>query len=140
VQDACIRDPPERVMAKPPRESQFFDPFGIVPFLAAEWGPLLGAAHELKDIDSDYVQTMLENDTSGTPSRFRNLARLMRTLHVDPETIRLSEPDLMNALEANCCRCQQRDRCLRELASGPAAGTYPEFCLNAPRLRRLAPA
>ncbi|MGH1570372.1 DUF6455 family protein [Methylobacterium sp. P31] len=126
-------------MTKPSGESQLFDPFGIVPLLTA-WGPLLGAAHELKDIDADYVQTMLENDISGTPERFRNLARLMRILHIDPEAIRLNEPALMNELEANCSRCKQRDRCLRELASGTIGDTYPEFCLSAPRLGRLLPA
>jgi hypothetical protein len=125
-------------MNKAPGESQLFDPFGIVPFLS-QWAPLLGAAHELTDIDSDYVKTMLEDDVSGTPERFRNLAGLMRILHIDPETIRLSEPDLMKTLEANCRRCTQRDRCLRELASGTIAATYPDFCPSASCFGRLLP-
>lgn len=125
-------------MTKPTDETRLFDPFGILPLLTS-WGPVRGAAQELRDIDSDCIQTMLEGDSSGAQERYRKLTRLMRILHVDPEAIRLNEAALMRELEANCSRCPHRDRCLRELAAGTIAETYPDFCLNAGCLDRLKP-
>lgn len=125
-------------MTKPTDETRLFDPFGILPLLTS-WGPVRGAAQELRDIDSDCIQTMLEGDSSGALERYRKLTRLMRILHVDPEAIRLNEAALMRELEANCSRCPHRDRCLRELAAGTIAETYPDFCLNAGCLDRLKP-
>lgn len=130
-------------MAAPADRSEPFDPFGIAASMT-EWCCLLKAARELRDIDAEMMETMMEADVvaSVTPSpeaaaKVCSVARLMRSLNLDPEAVRRREPEVMRALEAACLGCSERSRCTRELWSGTAADTYPEFCPNAACLDRL---
>lgn len=120
-----------------------FDPFGVVA-LMSEWCCLLRAARELGDVDAEMMDTLLEANAAGSVSlssdavaRVRNLARLMRSLNVDPDAFRRREPEAMRTLEAACLTCEERSRCTREIWSGTAADTYPRFCPNAARLDGL---
>lgn len=120
-----------------------FDPFGIAASMG-EWCCLLKAARELRDIDAEMMATMMEADapasaplSSEAAAKVRSVARLMRSLGLDPEAIRRRQPEAMRALEAACLGCTERSRCTRELWSGTAADTYPEFCPNAASLDRL---
>jgi len=132
-----------------------FDPFGVAASMG-EWCCLLKAAREVRDIDAEMMETMLEADAPASAAlspevalfpevalspeaaaKVRSIAGLMRSLDLDPEAIRRREPGAMRALEAACLSCAERRRCTRELWAGTAADTYPEFCPNAARLERL---
>lgn len=123
-----------------------FDPFGILASMT-EWCCLLKAAHELRDVDEEMLESMLGASTPGgaplaseAAAKLRGLAGLMRELRLDPEALRRREPALTQALEAACLQCSARERCERDLRSGTAARTYREFCPNAPSLDRLCKA
>ena len=62
---------------------------------------------------------------------------MLRSLDLDPDAIRLAQPETMRRLESACLGCTERSRCDRELAAGTAAVAYPEFCPNASRLTAL---
>lgn len=120
-----------------------FDPLGIAAAMG-EWCCLLKAARELRDVDAEMMDTMLEADAAGTTpvgpeaaTKVRSIANLMRSLNLDPEAIRRNEPETMRRLEAACLGCTERRRCARELWVGTAAGTYQEFCPNAAPLDHL---
>jgi hypothetical protein len=109
-----------------------------------EWGRLLAVARELRGIDSEWLDTMLEARTRGpdplSPEgavKVRSLLQMLTSLDLDPDAIRLTQPETMQVLEAACVGCTQRSRCDHELTGGTAAVTYPEFCPNAPRLKAL---
>lgn len=133
------KSPFEVIMPK--RES--FDPFGVVASMN-EWCCLLTAARELGNIDAEMMDTLLEANAPGSVSlspeavaTVRNLARLMRSLNVDPDAFRRREPEAMRTLEAPCLACTERSHCNRELWAGTAADTYSGFCPNAARLDEL---
>jgi hypothetical protein len=65
------------------------------------------------------------------------LPKMMRALHIDPETVRRVEPMVMRDLERVCALCEHKRQCDRELAAGIAADDYTEFCPNAPTLDAL---
>ena len=118
-----------------------FDPFGIAASMN-EWCCLVKAARELKDVDEELMETMLEANATGPGSlgseaavKLRSLVNLMRSLNLDPEAIRRRAPETMHELETACLRCTERSRCARELWAGTAA--YPEFCPNAAGIDRL---
>lgn len=107
-----------------------FDPFGVITSMNG-WCCLLGAARELGDIDAEMMDTLLEANEPGPAAlsseavaKVRNLVRLMRSLDLDPDVIRLREPGAMRTLEAACLGCTERNHCTRELRAGTAAGTY----------------
>ena len=109
-----------------------------------EWSRLLLVAQELREVDRECMETMLEARASGpdplSPEetvKVRSLVHMLRSLDLDPEAIRLKHPEVMQKLETVCSGCTERSRCDHELASGTAAVTYPEFCPNAPRLNAL---
>ncbi|WP_311276054.1 heavy-metal resistance [Methylobacterium sp. WCS2018Hpa-22] len=130
-------------MSSPVEKTNPFDPGGIVASME-EWCCLLKAAQELRNVDEEMMETMLE-DGAPCPEPFgpdgmtklRNIADLMRALSLDPEAIRQRQPEAMHALEAACLDCTERSRCKRELATGSAAGTYRQFCPNVSHLDRL---
>jgi hypothetical protein len=120
-----------------------FDPLGIAASMN-EWCCLLKAARELKDVDEEMMETMLEANATGpaplSPEaavKLRSLVNLMRSLNLDPEAIRRREPEIMRELETACLRCMERSRCASELWAGTAAAAYPEFCPNAAGIDRL---
>lgn len=120
-----------------------FDPFGIAASMN-EWCCLLKAAEELEKIDTEMMETMLEaeapNPVTLSPeaaAKIRSVATLMRRLNLDPEAIRRQRPEAMRELEAACVNCRERRRCARDLWTGTATATYPEFCPNAVRLDQL---
>ena len=130
-------------MSSPANTPSALDPFGIFTSLG-EWDRLISAAKELRSIDQERMETMLEAYASGpTPLspeaavKVRSLAKLMMALNLDPEAIRNSKPQVMRELEVACVGCSKRDRCTRELWSGSAASTYAGFCPNASRLDQL---
>ncbi|MGV7032685.1 heavy-metal resistance [Methylobacterium symbioticum] len=130
-------------MSSPADKSDPFDPLGIAAAMG-EWCCLLKAAQELRNVDAEMMDTLLEANAAGpTPlgpeaaAKVRAIANLMRSLNLDPEAIRRREPETMMKLEAACLGCTERGRCARELWAGSAAGTYHEFCPNAARIDRL---
>lgn len=130
-------------MAVPADKPQPFDPFGVAASMT-EWCCLLKAAQELRDIDAEMMETMMEADVVApailspeAAAKVRSVARLMRSLNLNPDAVQRREPEAMRALEAACLSCSERSRCTRELWAGTAADTYPEFCPNAARLDRL---
>ncbi|MGU3340720.1 heavy-metal resistance [Methylobacterium mesophilicum] len=130
-------------MAAPADSPNPFDPLGLAASMD-EWCCLLRAARELRDIDAEMMGTMMEADFSGPANlspealaKVRSVARLMRSLNLDPEAIRQREPEAMRAIEAACLSCAERSRCTRELWAGTAADAYREYCPNAVRLDGL---
>lgn len=125
-------------MSSPIDKPDPFDPFGIVASMK-EWCCLLKAAQELKNVDEEMMETMLEANASSPEAiaKLRRIADLMRSLRLDPEAIRRRQPAAMRELEAACLGCTERSRCARELWVGTAADTYREFCPNASRLDQL---
>ncbi|MBY0296240.1 MAG: heavy-metal resistance [Methylobacterium sp.] len=130
-------------MSAPVDKPDPFDPFGIVASMR-EWCCLLKASQELRTIDEEMMETMLEASasrrvplTGEAVGKVHEIAALMRSLHLDPEAIRLRDPAVMRDLEAACQHCTERSRCARDRWNGTAAVTYPEFCPNAVRLDRL---
>lgn len=130
-------------MSAPTGKPDPFDPLGIAAAMNA-WCCLLTAAREVRDVDGEMMDTLLEARASAsTPmspdavARVRSLAALMRGLRLDPEAVRQHEPAVMRELEAACLNCAERSRCTRELRAGTAARTYSEFCPNASRLDAL---
>lgn len=120
-----------------------FDPFGVAAAMGT-WCCLLKAAEEIRAIDAEMMDTMLEAEATGpapgepdADMRLGNIVTLMRSLKLDPEAVRRRDPAAMRDLEAACLRCTQRDRCARELRAGTAADAHAEFCPNAGRLDRL---
>jgi hypothetical protein len=124
-----------------------FDPFDLAASTKA-WCCLLRAAQELRDIDREMMETMMESEVvtpaalppdivSKAREKAREAARLMRSLDLDPDAVRHREPQTMRELEAACQGCRERDRCQRELRDGMAAATHSDFCPNAARLDRL---
>lgn len=111
------------------------DPFGIAASLD-DWCCLLRAAREIRDIDAEMMETMLEAEAPD-PAKLQNLTALLRSLGLDPEDIRRGDPGALRALEDACLHCSERDRCDRELKVGSAPRTYPAFCPNASRITRL---
>jgi hypothetical protein len=108
------------------------------------WGHLLEVAQELRSIDGEFMDTMLEAYASGpralSPNeinKVRSLVQLLKQLNLDPEAIRRELPETMHELETACVDCTQRTRCGHELAAGTAAVTYERFCPNAQRLMHL---
>lgn len=130
-------------MVAPSRSRTTRDPFGVAASLD-EWCCLLRAAKEIRDIDAEMMETMMEAEASGpVPSaageaaKLRSLTTLLRSLDIDPEAVRRGTPEAMRALEAACLQCTERDRCARELQAGTAPRTYRAFCPNASRISRL---
>lgn len=109
-----------------------------------EWSRFLSIAQELRDIDRECMETMLEARMAGPDplppeeaTKVRSLIEMLKSLELDPDVIRLKQPETMRKLEAACIVCTKRDRCDHELAAGTAADAYREFCPNAPRLNAL---
>jgi len=130
-------------MAVSADKTDSFDPFGVAASMN-EWCCLLKAARELRDIDREMMETMTEDGTSVpialSPeggAKVRSIANLMRSLNLDPDSVRRQQPEAMRKLEAACLSCTERSRCARELWAGMADSTYPQFCPNAQRLDRL---
>ncbi|MGH1571715.1 DUF6455 family protein [Methylobacterium sp. P31] len=130
-------------MSAPTGKPDPFDPFGIAASMNA-WCCLLTAARELRDMDEEMMDTLLETHASAPApmspdavAKVRSLAALMRSLRLDPDAIRQREPEAMRTLETVCLNCTERSRCTRELWAGTAACTYSEFCPNASRLGAL---
>ncbi|MFF9551052.1 DUF6455 family protein [Methylobacterium fujisawaense] len=130
-------------MAAPADKTDPFDPFGVAAAMTG-WCCLLKAAQEIRDIDQEMMETMMEADAAAPAglspeagAKLQGVVSLMRRLQLDPEAVRRSEPETMRALEAACRACGARSRCERELRAGTAGRTYPDFCPNAARLDRL---
>ncbi|TNC08048.1 heavy-metal resistance [Methylobacterium terricola] len=124
-------------MSTPACKSNPLDAFGIAATMEG-WCCMLKAARELRDVDAEMMDTLLDAHASGgmakdwdAAAKVRSLATLMRGLHLEPEALRQSRPEIVRELEAACLGCAERARCTRELWSGTAADTYPEFCPNA---------
>lgn len=122
------------------------DPFGVAASLH-DWCCLMRAAQEIRDVDAEMMETMLEpqppKPVPPTPDeavKLRNLNALMRSLGLDPEAVRQGAPDAMRALEAACLQCAERARCAHALETGTAPRTYGTFCPNGSRIARLRPA
>lgn len=120
-----------------------FDPYGIIASIE-EWCCLQKAAQEVRKIDEEMLETMLEAEaprpaTNGLQAnaKLRSITDLMRNLRLDPEAIRRKKPAALRALEEACLDCTERSRCAYELRAGTATGTYREFCSNALRLDRV---
>ena len=65
------------------------------------------------------------------------LPRLMRTLSLDPESIRHEQPALMRDMSVTCSECAVSARCRRDLECAQASLTYRGYCPNAETLREL---
>ena len=65
------------------------------------------------------------------------LPRLMRTLSLDPESIRHEQPALMRDMSVTCSECAVIARCRRDLECAQASLTYRGYCPNAETLREL---
>src|SRR5829696_10506399 len=71
-----------------------------------EWSRLLLVAQELREVDRECMETMLEARASGpdplSPEetvKVRSLVQMLRSLDLDPEAIRLKHPEVMQKLE-----------------------------------------
>ncbi|WP_336491306.1 heavy-metal resistance [Methylobacterium nigriterrae] len=109
-----------------------------------DWVHLLKVAQELRRIDSEFMDTMLEAHASGPRAlspyeitKVRSLVQLLKQLDLDPAAICRELPETMDELEMACIGCTQRTRCDHELAAGTAAVTYQQFCPNAQRLMHV---
>ncbi|ACL59757.1 hypothetical protein [Methylobacterium nodulans] len=109
-----------------------------------EWTRLIAAAQEIRNVDDEWMRTMLEDRAVALPASppvmnasFANLAPMLKALDLDPETIRTDAPAKMFKLEQACSACTKRSHCDRELTAGMAAITYLDFCPNAARLEDL---
>ncbi|MBE7196462.1 MAG: heavy-metal resistance [Parafilimonas terrae] len=129
--------------APSPKPTAAADPFGFASSLH-DWCCLLKAAREIRDIDAEMMETMIEAraghpapSATGKAPRRRSLRLLLRSLGLDPAALRRRAPEAMRELEAACMRCPEHERCSRELQAGTARLTYPAFCPNAPRIDRL---
>lgn len=133
----------ENAMSPTVDKADPFDPYGIVASIE-EWCCLQKAAQEVRKIDEEMLETMLEAEaprpaTNGLQAnaKLRSITDLMRSLRLDPEAIRRKKPAALRALEEACLDCTERSRCAYELRAGTATGTYREFCSNALRLDRV---
>ena len=66
------------------------------------------------------------------------LPRMMAALHLDPTTLKQTDPALFRDLQRVCALCDCQNRCARTLAEGDAAATYEAYCPNALSLKALA--
>lgn len=130
-------------MAGSANEPNPFDPFGLAAAMN-EWCCLLKAAQELRDVDQEMMETMMAADDPApaalspeAATKLRSIAKMMRSLNLDPDAVRQRHPEAMRQLEAACLGCQNRSRCARELWAGTAGVTHPDFCPNAARLDQL---
>lgn len=130
-------------MAVSAEDPNLFDPFGIGN-ATNEWCCLLKAAQEMRDSDQEMMETLMEPDgpdpvtlSPESAAKLRSIAKLMRSLDLDPVAVRTRHPEAMRQLEAACLGCQNRSRCARALWAGTAADTYRDFCPNAVRLDAL---
>ncbi len=119
-------------------------PFDWMFASVTDWGRLLIAAQELRHADEECLDTFLEaraeQDRPLSPentAKVRSLMQMLKSIDLDPDTIRRLQPDTMQALESTCVGCTERARCDHELARGTAAENRAEFCPNTPRLNAL---
>src|SRR5829696_10308194 len=87
-----------------------------------EWSRLLLVAQELREVDRECMETMLEARASGpdplSPEKVvkvRSLVQLLKSLDLDPEAIRLNQPEVIQKLETACVGCTERSRTEHEL-------------------------
>ena len=109
-----------------------------------DWCRFLMVAQELRDVDNECLDTLLEARGSGPAplspeeaAKVRSVIQMLQSLDLNPEAIRLTQPEVMQKLKRACLGCTERSRCDHELAAGTAAVAYREFCPNAPRLNAL---
>ncbi len=109
---------------------------------------LAGAGFDLDGID-DHELARLAADLSVTrddlvalveagPVAGRLMERMLAAHDLAEADLRRREPDLIRDMAVLCARCEEKDRCARELDHGTAAAHAPAFCPNAPSLRALA--
>jgi len=65
------------------------------------------------------------------------LQRLMRTLNLDPERLRQSDPALANDLGVVCSLCDTSAKCRRDLKAGKADAVWKGYCPNTETLLQL---
>ena len=119
-------------------------PFDWMFTSVTDWGRLLIAAQELRHADGECLDALMEarteQDRPLSPedtAKVRSLIQMLKSIDLDPDTIRRLQPDTMQALESTCAGCTERDRCDHELARGTAVENRAEFCPNTPRLNAL---
>jgi hypothetical protein len=84
-------------------------------------------------VPEDVVARLVARGAQGSAE----LPRLMRTLSLDPERIRLEQPALMRDMSVTCSECAVVARCRRDLDLGQVSLTYRGYCPNAESLREL---
>ena len=84
-------------------------------------------------VPEDVVARLVARGAQGSAE----LPRLMRTLSLDPERIRLEQPALMRDMSVTCSECAVVARCRRDLDLGQVSLTYRGYCPNAETLREL---
>jgi hypothetical protein len=62
---------------------------------------------------------------------------MVRQLGLSPAAIKVAEPAVWRDMERLCSHCTAVGRCRKDLASGRAAVSYREYCLNAGTIEAL---
>ncbi len=127
-------------MATRTHEPEPFEPFGVGASMK-EWCCLPKAARELMDIDRETIGTMTQADAAGlmvlSPDagvRVVGIANLMRSLNLDPDSVRLRQPRVKSEFGAACLSSTEGSRCARGFWAGTAHEPYPRCCPQAARL------
>lgn len=72
------------------------------------------------------------------PDAAKLMSCRMESLDVDPTRVSRIEPEVSEALKANCVRCYSRRRCLADLACGGNNSEWRQYCPEAATLLALS--
>jgi hypothetical protein len=102
---------------------------------------ILGLDNQLGQCDPDEVKRVV-SDLGLTPSAISELAlkgtdvadllqKMLVALHVDPNVLANTDPQIVRDLRLTCITCSERKRCVQEIANGAASEHFREFCPRA---------
>jgi hypothetical protein len=101
----------------------------------------LGLHNQLGQCGPDEVMRVAR-DLGLTPNALSELARkgpdaadllqkMLVALHVDPNVLANTDPQITRDLQRVCITCSEKNRCVHELANGTAGEHFQDFCPNA---------
>jgi hypothetical protein len=102
---------------------------------------ILGLHDQLGQCRPDEVKRAI-SDLGLAPSAFSELVlngsdaadllqKMLVALHVDPNILANTDPQIVRDLRRMCITCSERKRCVQEVASGAADQRFREFCPRA---------
>jgi CBS domain-containing protein len=107
----------------------------------------IGASDDFGRCDADEVM-QIAHDLGASPAELREfvqkgpgaadlLQKMLIALNVDPVSLSAKSPGTMRDLQRLCIMCEEKKRCVHELADGTAGEHFHEFCPNAYTLDAL---